>query len=156
MRVFSAYFRHSERWTPRNEAFLEAVLKRARVTKHPWLVACDAFMSPVDFEKSLWFRKNQMHVVAPEKASTCWSKSAKGERVEKVYDHVIACNSLKGKISQMKVVQDFESRRHKAVSFVVQREKVERAEAAEGVALFQWRKVARKKHKRKEAEKKGR
>ena len=64
-----------------------------------------------------------MHVVAPEKASTCTSKSAKGEWVEKVYDYVIACNSLKGKISQMKVVEDFESRPHKAVSFVVEREK---------------------------------
>ena len=48
MRFFSAHFWHSEGWTPRNEALLEAVLKRARITKHPWLVACDANMSPVD------------------------------------------------------------------------------------------------------------
>ena len=40
-------------------------------TKHPWLVACDADMNPVDFEKRLWFRKDQMHVMAPEGASTC-------------------------------------------------------------------------------------
>ena len=59
-----------------------------------------------------------MHVIAPEGASTCRSKSAEGEWVEKVYDHVIACYSPKGKISQMKVVEDFESRPHKAVSFV--------------------------------------
>ena len=52
---------------PRNEALLEAVLKRARITKHPWPVACVANMSPVDFVKRLWFRKDQMHVVAPEK-----------------------------------------------------------------------------------------
>ena len=64
-----------------------------------------------------------MHVVAPEKASTCRSKSAKGEWVEKVQDYVSACNSLKGKISQMKVMEDFESKPHKAVSFVVEREK---------------------------------
>ena len=82
-----------------------------------------ANMSPVDFEKSLWFRKDQMHVIAPEGASTCRSKSAKGEWVEKVYDYVIACNSLKGKISQMKVMEDFESRPHEAVSFVVERGK---------------------------------
>ena len=56
-RAFSVYFWHSEGWTPRNEALLEAVSKRARVTKHPWLVACDANMSPVEFEKSLWFQK---------------------------------------------------------------------------------------------------
>ena len=64
-----------------------------------------------------------MHVAALEKASTCRSKSAQGEWVEKVYDYVIACDSLKGKISQMKVVEDFESRPHKAMSFVVEREK---------------------------------
>ena len=52
-------------------------MKRARISKHPWLVACDADMSPEDFEKSLWLRKNQMHVAAPEKASTCRSKKCK-------------------------------------------------------------------------------
>ena len=43
--------------------------------------------------------------------------------MEKVFDFVIACNSLKGKISQVKVVEDFESRPHEAVSFVVERGK---------------------------------
>ena len=61
----AAYFWHAEGWTPRNEAILEAVLKRARTTKNPWLEACDANMSPVDFEKSLWFRKDRMHVIVP-------------------------------------------------------------------------------------------
>ena len=102
---------------------LEAVLKRTRTTKHPWLIACDANMSPEDYEKSLWFRKDQMHVIAPEGVSTCRSKNAKGEWVEKVYDYVIACNSLKGKISQMQVVEDLKSRPHKAVTFVVERRK---------------------------------
>ena len=46
MRVFAACFWHTEGWTPINEA-----------TKHPWLVACDANMSPVDFVKCLWFKK---------------------------------------------------------------------------------------------------
>ena len=35
---FSVNFWQSERWTPRNEAIMEAVLKRARTTKHPWLM----------------------------------------------------------------------------------------------------------------------
>ena len=56
--------------------------------------------------------EDQMHVVAPEKGSTCRSKCAKGEWIEKVYDYVTACDSLKGKISQMEVVEDFESRPH--------------------------------------------
>ena len=102
---------------------MEAVLERARATKNPWPVACDANMSPVDFEKCLWFQKDQIHVMAPEGASTCRSKSAKGELVEKVYDYAIAGNSLKGEISQMKVVEDLEPRPHKAVSFVVERGK---------------------------------
>ena len=34
LRVFSVYFWHSEGWTPRSEALLEAVEKHARVTKH--------------------------------------------------------------------------------------------------------------------------
>ena len=80
-------------------------------------------MGPEDFEKSLWFQKEQMHVVAPEEASTCRSKGPKGEWIERTYDNVIASGSLEGKISQMEVVEDFESRPQKAVSFVVAREK---------------------------------
>ena len=33
MRMFTAYFWHTEGWSPRNEAILEAVLKRATATK---------------------------------------------------------------------------------------------------------------------------
>ena len=54
MRVFVVYFSHSVGWTPRNEALMEAVVKQARTTRHPWLVACDGNMNPEDFKKSLW------------------------------------------------------------------------------------------------------
>ena len=63
-----------------------------------------------------------MHVVLPEKASTCRSKGWKGEWIEKVYDYDIACNSLEGNISQMEVAEDFEWRPHKAVSFLFPQE----------------------------------
>ena len=53
MRVFSLYIWHSEGSTPRNEASLEAVVKQARMTKHPWLIAYDANVIPKDFEKSM-------------------------------------------------------------------------------------------------------
>ena len=55
--------------------------------------------------------------------------------MEKVYDYVTACSSRKGKISDMKVVEDVESRPHKAVTFAVERGKagMERAKNAEGV-----------------------
>ena len=123
LRVFSVYFWHSDGWTPRNEALLEAVVRQAKTTRHQWSVACDANMCPEDFEKSLWFRREWMHVVAPKEAPTCRSKGPKGEWIERTYDYVIACNRLKRKISQMKVVEDFESRPHKAM-FFVEREKV--------------------------------
>ena len=42
--VFSVYFWRSEGWTPRYEALLEAVLKQARTTRHPWLIPRDATM----------------------------------------------------------------------------------------------------------------
>ena len=109
MRVFSVYFWHSEGWIPRNEAMLEAVLKRELPDILGWWHVTVIWPQwNLKKKKKLWFQRNRMHVVAPEKASTWRSKSAKGEWIEKVYDYVIACNSLKGKISQMDVVEDFE------------------------------------------------
>ena len=119
--MFAAFFLHTECWSPRNEAILEKPEPRT---------ACDANMSPEDFEKSLSFRKDQMHLIPPEGVSTCRSKNAKGVWLEKVYDHVMACNSLEGTISKMKVMEDFESRPRKAVTFVVERGK-ERQEWSE-------------------------
>ena len=89
-----------------------------------------------------------MHVVAPKEASTCRSKGSEGEWIEITYDFVIACHTS-GNISQVKVVEDFESRLHQAVSFVVERDKETQewnAGAAEGAAWLQWRQVSRKKH----------
>ena len=62
-------------------------------------------------------------------------KMSKGEQVEKVHDNVKACSSLKGRISDMQVIEDFKSRPHKAITFVVQRGKagMERAKIAGGV-----------------------
>ena len=65
---------------------------------------------------------------------------------KKTYDNVIACNSLKGNITQMEVVEDFESRPHKAVSFVVKREKEIQEWNGQKLPGFSGGKVARKKH----------
>ena len=78
-------------------------------------------------------------MVVPKGASKCRSKGPKEEWIERTYDHVVASGSLKGKISQMEVEQDFESRPHKAVLSVQKRE-------GEGAAWLQWRKVARKEY----------
>ena len=100
-----------------------------------------------------------MHEVALEKASTCRSKGAKVEWIEKVCDYVVACNSLKGKISQMEVVEDLELRPHKAVSFLIESEK-EMQEWSEQklpkvLPGYSGGRFARTKHKRKRQRRRG-
>ena len=56
-------------------------------------------------------------------ASTCRSKGPKGEWIERTSDYVIVRFCRKLKVTQMEVVEDFESRPHKAVSFVSEKEK---------------------------------
>ena len=104
---------------------MEAVVKLARTTRYPWLVACDANMNPKDFKKSLWFKKKRcMFMKAPEEGITTErSKGPDVELIERTYDDVIASQSLQGKIEDMEVVEDFESRPHKTVSFLVERDK---------------------------------
>ena len=80
---------------PRYEALLEAVVKQAKVARHPWLIACDANMCPEDFEKSLWFQREQMYLVVPKEASACRSKGPKGKLIERTHDYVIACHGLR-------------------------------------------------------------
>ena len=70
MRVFSEYFWHSKGWTPRNEALLEAVVKQVKDSRRPWLIGCDANMSPEDLRKVWGFKGGQMFVEAPKEAST--------------------------------------------------------------------------------------
>ena len=117
LRVFSVLFCHSEGWTPRNEALLEAVLKKATTTRHPWLKACDANMCPEDFENSLWFQRETMHVVALKGVSTCRSKGPKDVWIERTNDYATASGSLKERILQKEVVEDFESRPCRALSY---------------------------------------
>ena len=98
LHLFSVDFWHSEDWTPKNEALLEAVLKQAKTTRHPWLMACDANVRVQKILKRVfWFHRDLMHVVAPKEASTCRSKGSKGEWIERTHDCVTACDSLKGK-----------------------------------------------------------
>ena len=52
----------------------------------------------------------------------------------------------------MKVVEDFESRPHKAVSFVVERGKDMQEWSEQKLTWIQWRKVARKEHQKKSRE----
>ena len=100
MRVFAVCFWHSEGWTTRNEALMDAVMKQVRTTGHPWLIACDANTSLEDFKKSLWFQSRHMFVEAPEEGvSTCRSKGTNGELIERTYDDVVAghCHKVKSR-----------------------------------------------------------
>ena len=66
LRVFSVYFWHSEGWTARSAALLEAVVKQARVTKH--VVGeyvsrrcCEKSFVPKGAGCTLWPRKKRRH-----------------------------------------------------------------------------------------------
>ena len=50
------------------EALHDAVVKQSQTNRHPWLVAGDANMCPEDFERSFWFQREQMHVVAAQRS----------------------------------------------------------------------------------------
>ena len=98
------------------------LVKQARSTRRPWLVACDVNMDPDGFRKSLWLKEECVSIEAPEQGiSTSRSKCSKGEAIERTYDYVIASRSLQGKIKNMEVVEDLESR-PLAVTFVVERD----------------------------------
>ena len=49
LHTFAVYIRHSQGWTARNEALVEAVIMNTRDTPYPWLIACDANMEPEFF-----------------------------------------------------------------------------------------------------------
>ena len=53
---FSVYSWNSECWSQRSETLMDAVVKQVRTTKHAWLIACDANVSPEDFSKILWLQ----------------------------------------------------------------------------------------------------
>ena len=61
---------------------MEAVVKQARTTRHPSLVACDANMNPV--EKSLWLKEQRMFMNAPEDGTSAFrSTGPHGELIER-------------------------------------------------------------------------
>ena len=81
---------------------------------------------------------------------TCRSKGTNGEFVERTYDYVFASLSLQEKIKNKDVVEAFESRPHKAVIFLVERDKEfqvwREQKNAQGTTRIRWRKAARTKH----------
>ena len=103
--IFAVYAWRPDWWTPRNEALVDAVVKQARTTRHPWLVACDANM---DSKK---FRRN----------ACSFSRQKQGFPLVGSQAH-IASKSFQGKTKSMEVVEDVKSRPHKAVSFLVEGE----------------------------------
>ena len=46
---------------------MEAVVKLARTTRHPWQGACDANMDPRDFMQSLWFEEKRKSFLKRQK-----------------------------------------------------------------------------------------
>ena len=68
-------------------------------------------------------RRLQEKPLVSGRVSTCRSKGPDGELIERGYGYVIASHSLQVKVKNMEVVEDFESRPHKAVTFLVERDK---------------------------------
>ena len=99
-------------------------VKQAKTSKHPWLVACDANKEPEDVQRSLWYKRH-VHVEGSARRGNllCRSKGPHGESIELTYDDVIDSQSTQDKIKGMEVVEDFESRPHKAMTFLVERDK---------------------------------
>ena len=63
-----------------------------------------------------------MFIEAPgEGDSSCKSEGPNCELIERTYHYVIASHSFQMVIKNMEVVEDFESRPHNAVSFLVER-----------------------------------
>ena len=83
-------------------------MKHVRTNRHPWLIACDANMCP---EQGARRRRLNRQI-----------QGSIGELNERTYDYVIASHGLQVKIKNMEVVEDFESRPHKAVTFLVERD----------------------------------
>ena len=66
-----------------------------------------------------------MFIEAPgEGISSCRSKGPNGETIARTCDYVLASRYLQDKIKNMDVVEDFESGPHKAVTCLVERDKV--------------------------------
>ena len=124
VRVFAEYFWHSEGWTPRNEALMEAVSKQVRTVRHPWLIACDASMCPEDFKKSLWFKNRHMFIEAPGAQEQAFQLADPKARVASLLrERTIICHRQTQPSGKYHQYGHGESRPHKAVTFLVERDK---------------------------------
>ena len=131
---------------------MEAAVKQVRTTRHPWLTAYDANTCPEDFKKSLWFQNRHMFIQAPgEGVSTCRSRGPNCELIERTYDCGIANHSLQGQTKNMEVVEDFESRPHKAATILAERDKQfqmwREQNMPRSTSRIQWWKTARTKQR---------
>ena len=84
---------------------MEAVVKQARTTRHPWLVASDANLDAGDFRRGLWFQRGGFVYGSAGSRSIHLSVHwVKGEFIERTCEYLIASKTLQGKISNMEVV----------------------------------------------------
>ena len=103
---------------------MEVVVKHARTTRHPcqWLVM--PTLDPKHVRNNLWFKEKCMFIDGPEGRNRHLPiHGPQGELIERMFDYVIASRSLQGKFKNMEVAEDFEPRPHKAVTFLVERDK---------------------------------
>ena len=83
VRVFSMCFWHSDGWTPRNELLLEAVVKQAQTTRHPWLAAGNAKHVPRRRREGPVVSKESDACSASGRSVHMQVKCAQGEWIER-------------------------------------------------------------------------
>ena len=87
MQVVVVYLWHSNAWTPRNEALMEAAGENHKASLVSGL-RCQH--GPNDFRNSLWFREKCVFLEVPQEGiSTCRSPGQRGELIESTCDYVI-------------------------------------------------------------------
>ena len=77
--IFAVYVWHSEGWSPRNEALMSAVLRRAADTRSHWIIACDANMDPAEFAAGDDVQESKAEVKAPAQGSASYCGKRAGE-----------------------------------------------------------------------------
>ena len=71
-------------------------------------------MEPEAFAQGRWFKEGWAVIKAPTQNLSIHRSRVEGEEeVESSYDYVVAWRRLRQKICEVKVVSDFDSRRHK-------------------------------------------
>ena len=113
------YFRHSEGWTQRNEALMGAVVKKVRTTTRSWLVACDANMCP-EMTSGRAFGYKALDTRSLRRQEKAFQPADPKAQLASLSRERTTMSSPVTAFKGRSVVEDFDSRPHRAVTFLVE------------------------------------